>query len=61
MIEALSFNEAFQNIIKTLRRQSWFWLAVIGTALVLSQTLTFGFGWDHGYVGYSGWLIVQGR
>jgi hypothetical protein len=43
-----------------VRGQGWLWLAVIGTALVLAQTLSFGFGYDHGIMGYMGWAILHG-
>src|SRR5262245_26742442 len=45
----------------SVRKSGWFWAALVGSLIMLSQTLVFGFGYDHGIMQYTAWAGLNGR
>jgi hypothetical protein len=44
----------------SILKNGWFWVVAIGSLALLSQTLVFGFGYDHGILQYTAWASLKG-
>lgn len=55
--QAIQYHRPYQT--GSIARLRWLWATLLGSAIILAPTLSFGLGYDHGFFHYMAWANLE--